>query len=285
MGIILLIVGVSLFSLNNVVWKKTILNSEIPYLIFIKSFFTSLAFGFVLYIELNHNYTLKNLQEELSVNLYFLLSTILLSTFSFFGIYFYLKSLEKENPSLTIAVSSINIFGLLASFLILGEKWKNIYFIVFLLIFSAIFILYRNAENKKKSNSIKLAILASFFWGISYTLFKLPIQKYGVILFTFILESTICIFCLVLFVRKFSIFKSIPIKYLSINILCTILASYFLHKSYLYLTTKDIIIFQKIDIPISLILSYIIFKERPKLIQIIAILIIFLALLVTGIFS
>ncbi len=282
MGFVLLALGILFFSLNNVIWKKTIHNFQINYLIFLKCFFTSLIFGLIIYFK-NHNTDLIHTTwQEVSINSGFLIGTILLSVFSFFGLFFYLKSLENENAALTIAVSSINIFGILSAFIILGESWKNTYFIVFTIIFYAIYLLYKQSLSSKKTNSIKYAILASFFWGIAYTLFKIPIERYGAIVFTFILELTICIFCLLFFIRKWIPFKNIPIKYLSINIICTVLASYFFYQSYLCLNTREIVIFQRLDIPVSLFLSFLLFKEKPNQNQLIATLLIFTALLLTA---
>ena len=244
MGIIFLIIGVTIFSISNVLWKKAIFNADFKYVVFVKSTLTSLFFGSLLIFNEIHNIGLdikiKNL-HFLDIQLFY---TIILCVFSFFGLFFYLKSIELENPSITIAVSSINLFGILTSFIVLGENWKNIYYIVFVLIFFSIFLLYQQTKDDKKYSSIKFAIIASFFWGVSYTLFKIPIEKYGAILFTFILESTIAIFSLLCYIRRFAPFKNISKKYLLYIVTCSILSSYFFHASYLYLDTIDIIIFQ-----------------------------------------
>lgn len=282
MGIIFLIIGVAIFSISNVLWKKAIFNADFKYVIFVKSAFTSLFFGSLLIFNEIHNIGLDlKIKNFHSLNIH-LLYTIILCVFSFYGLFFYLKSLEQENPSITIAVSSINLFGILTSFIILGEIWKNVYYIVFALILISIILLYKQTKDDGKYYSIKYAIIASFFWGVSYTLFKIPIEEYGAILFTFILESTIALFSFLFYIRRFDQFKNISKKYLLYIVACSILSSYFFHASYLYLDTINIIIFQKFSIPLSLIISYYIFKEKIGWIKFLAIICIFISLIISS---
>ena len=281
MGLILFFISVLGFSFSNVYWKKTILSNDIPALIFSRGLITTFCFGLIALLDFNTTIFKGFLGSTPQITTVHIIYTILLSAFSYFGLYFFLKSTKNGSVNLTNTISSINIFGILTAVFILKENWLPIYWAIFFLIICAIIILNITSIKNEKTFHIKYGILASFFWGIAYTLFSFPIKWIGVSLFTFLLEATITTISGLVIINHGFNYKNIPWKNVSVLAICIVLGSIFLHVSYNYLSITKIIIYQKITPVMSLILGQMLYKEKLKWHQWFAIFLIILGISLT----
>jgi drug/metabolite transporter (DMT)-like permease len=103
--------------------------------------------------------------------------------------------------------------------------------------------------------------LASFFWGVSYTLFKYPIAWLGILRFSFLLEFRVSMLVGVLLWRSKDSLRSLeqgPIRFLAI---CLIGGSVFLHLSYQLTDFTKIIFAGKFQLIFSIIAAKVLYGE------------------------
>lgn len=118
---------------------------------------------------------------------------IALCLVSSLGLVFYLLSIQYAPVSISVPLSSVNVFNILTAVLILGEVFKPVYFFSFLLAGTGVWLINRRSNNASSgwNRGAVYAILASFFWGITYALFKFPAMWMGAIPLAFTLESCV----------------------------------------------------------------------------------------------
>lgn len=120
--------------------------------------------------------------------------SLILSLICSFGLVFYLQSLKYSPVSISVPLSSINIFGILTAILVLKEQFQTVYYFSFGIgILGVLLTQSYNIWGEKFSWNIggTYSILAACFWGFSYTLFKYSSQWIGAIPLAFLLESSV----------------------------------------------------------------------------------------------
>ena len=115
-----------------------------------------------------------------------------LCIFCSFGLVSFLQSLKYSSVSVTVPISSVNLFNILTAVFVLHEVFKNIYYLSFpLAALGVIIINVKKGDKSAWNKGAGYAILATFFWGISYALFKFTIQAIGPLALSFILEFAV----------------------------------------------------------------------------------------------
>jgi drug/metabolite transporter (DMT)-like permease len=66
------------------------------------------------------------------------------------------------------------------------------------LVIVGLFLLEGKKPILKWSKGTNYALIASFFWGTSFALFRIPIEKIGSVNFSFSLEFTVCIMAILI---------------------------------------------------------------------------------------
>jgi drug/metabolite transporter (DMT)-like permease len=187
------------FGISNAYWKKAIQRIEFPYLVFYRGlivvFVLGISWAYLLIFPIKET-TLINYNIDAT----HFLASVLLCFFSSLGLVYYLRSIEYTPISLVTPISAVNFFSILTAIFILGEKFKYIHFYAILLSITGIllalsinFRTFKLAWNKGAT----YAVMASFFWGISYTLFKFTVAWLGVIPFSFLLEFCVSVTAMV----------------------------------------------------------------------------------------
>jgi len=208
------------------------------------------------------------------------------------GLVFFLKSLSSSPASITIPISSINIFGILTAVIFLSETFKTVQAISFLLAFVGILLVNSFSfkhDTLKWNVGATYALLASFFWGVTYTLFKYSALWLGVVPLAFILELCVTIVALVwlLFSSKdlkdeFTITFS-KLKQYTILAALLIGGTIFLNLALLKLPVLLVNIFFNSNIIISVLFARIVYRELITSNQLIGILFIISSMLVSHI--
>lgn len=78
-------------------------------------------------------------------------------------------------------LSSLNILSILTAVIILGESFRPVYFLSFSLAGLGVWLIQKGSVNAVKgwNRGILYSLLAAFFWGVSYALFKFPANSIG----------------------------------------------------------------------------------------------------------
>lgn len=183
------------FGVSNVYWKTASEGNKFSQIVFFRGVITTVAFAIIwLYISYFHSNTTLSVNHEATFLQY--TKTILLCFACSLGLVFYLLSLNFSPVSISVPLSSINIFSILTAVLILGENFKIVYFPSFALAMCGILLVQNFSYNKngiKWNKGATYALLASLVWGTSYALFKFAVAWVGAIPLAFILECCVTI--------------------------------------------------------------------------------------------
>jgi drug/metabolite transporter (DMT)-like permease len=198
MGIIFALLSAFSFGISNVWWNKAATNDDFSRIVFFRGVIAVLVFGIMwLVFHFSGSQSLLIKFEQASYTDY--LKTIFLCFACSLGLVFFLTSLRYAPVSIIVPLSSVNIFNILTAVFILEEVFKPVYAFSFLLAGSgAWFIHVKNNTSAEKWNpGVVYALLAAFFWGVTYALFKYPARWLGAVPLAFILETCVMITALV----------------------------------------------------------------------------------------
>ena len=282
LGFLYILFSSAFYGFSNAYWKKAIQDAPFLQVIFSRGLYTTSFFGLCYLMDYQWGIFTPWLGERPVFTAAELAMSIGLCVFSFFGLYFFVRSLKTEAVSLVSPVSSINLFGLLTAVLFLGETWGFAYSMATLCVVGGVFLLFQSDWHFSSISSFLKAlggsILASFFWGISYSLFKYPVSWLGVIPFSFLLELcvTLCVGVFLLFQKqKWQQIPQTPIRILA---LCIILGSVFLNIAYKTATITQIIFVSKSQLVLTLIFGQILYREKVSPLKLLGIALLLLSI-------
>lgn len=193
------LISASSFGISNAYWKIPHKHIKYTQLIFFRGLIASLVFGLVwlssMYIHFD-DFKINTYNATLSQYLL----TIMLCFICSLGLVCFLLSLNYSKISISIPLTSINLFSILTAVWILHESFKTQYYFTFILSLVGILLLQIKNINSFRlewNRGASFALLASFFWGVTYVLFKYPIKWVGPIALAFLLETAVTITALV----------------------------------------------------------------------------------------
>jgi drug/metabolite transporter (DMT)-like permease len=265
------------FGISNVFWKTASKNNSYPKIVFFRGIVVIVILG-VTWIILQF-FNPSSFLINSSPDQFHCFLAMLLCVFCSFGLVFFLKSIEYAKVSLSVPLSSINLFNILTAILILHESFKTQYTIAILL--SMIGIVFTQIDTFGKihiswNRGATYSILASFFWGTSYALFKLATKWIGPIPLSFLLESTV-LFMSFLWMTwsRFSFFKNDIIKdhivhYLILGILLAV-GTVFYNLSVISLPVILLNFLGYFTIILSIVFAHLFYNEKLKKHQIVGI--------------
>lgn len=210
LSIFLIIVGHSSYGITNALWKnpRNILGT-LPLIIY-RSFFS-----FCIFII---SYSLLTYFNVLPIKIFKiidLIKTFGICTINYFGLFFFLKSLKYTQISNTIGFSKVGlIIGVAVGYFFYHEEISAIKIFACLLILIAIFFIEKTIKNKsvKLSKGLFFTILSRFFWSSAF--FFVPfIENLGVLLFCAVLEFTVFLLSIIIF-----LFNPTKINFKEINV-------------------------------------------------------------------
>ncbi len=282
LGFLYILFSSAFYGFSNAYWKKAIQDAPFLQVIFIRGLYTTLFFGLCYLADFQWGIFTPWLGERPVFTAVELAMSSGLCFFSSFGLYFFVRSLKTEEVSLVAPISSINLFGILTAVLFLGEAWGIAYSIASICVVGGVFLLFQSDWHFSSISSFLKAlggsILASFFWGVSYALFKYPVAWLGVIPFSFLLELcvTLCVGVFLLFQKqKWQQIPQAPIRILA---LCIMLGSILLNIAYKTATITQIIFVSKSQLVLTLIFGQILYREKVRPLKLLGIALLILSI-------
>lgn len=280
------------FGISNAYWKAAAKQIDYSYLLFYRGVLACfLMLGFcVVLISYESNPFLLNNSSASTTD--YLLAFVLCLTCSL-GLIFYLLSLRHQSVSLTIPLTSINIFNILTVVIILKEQFSLTYLISFILaLIGILFTLnYRfNIRFNSWNKGATYSLLASFFWGITYPFFKFLSPKIGALTISIILEFCVTIAALFWILNsniKVSFLKQlnfISFKHYLLLSLLLIGGTLFFNLAIQNLSLLSLSLLTNLQIVITLLIGVMAYKEDFKKNQIIGIILILTSISVSQIF-
>ena len=196
LSIFLIIIGHTSYGVTNTLWKNPMnVLGTLPLIIF-RSFFS-----FFIFISSYYLLTYFNVLPTKSFRSIDLLKTFGICAINYFGLFFFLKSLKYTQISNTIGYSKIGlIIGVIIGYFFYHEKISVFKIFACLLILIAIFFIEKTNKSKseKISKGLYFTFLSRVFWSSAF--FFVPfIEKLGVLLFCTILEFTVFILSVIIF--------------------------------------------------------------------------------------
>ena len=271
MGILFVLIGAFCFALSNAYWKKV--TQTIPYQVgmFFRGIFASVVFA-ILYFGFRESsfftgWTVRTLAIDQN-----LLLTIALCIFNIFGLLFFLRGIQKAPVSIVVPVSALKVFTILTAVFIVGEAWKMPYLYAFVLSTGGLLFLYlegsANASSSEQKTGVLYGLASSFFWGSSYALYTYPIQWWGPLGFSFVIETTAMLFGLVLIIKDglfptlHKYIKATHIQTYIVQGILLVAGGLAINISYQYLPIMVINILIISSQLLSVLLGFMFFKER-----------------------
>ena len=276
MGILFVLIGAFCFALSNAYWKKV--TQTIPYQVgmFFRGIFASVVFAILYFGFRDTSFFTGWTVRPLAIDQQFLL-TIAICVFNIFGLLFFLRGIQKAPVSIVVPVSALKVFTILTAVFVVGEVWKMPYLYAFVLSTGGLLFLYLEGSSQASSKEQKMGVLyglaSSFFWGSSYALYTYPIQWWGPLGFSFVIETTAMLFGLVLIIKDgllSSLHKYIKATHIQTYIVQGILlvaGGLAINISYQYLPIMVINILIISSQLLSVLLGFMFFKERLSLKQ------------------
>lgn len=280
------------FGISNVYWKDASKRIDYPYLIVFRGLIASTLFTllwFFLFVCDDENVQLI----QPSTNPQFYLIAICICFICSLGICFFLASLRYQTVSLTVSLASINIFNLLTAVLVVGEAFRSVYWICFSL--AGIGVLFTQ-DISFKCNLLQwnkgatYALMAAFFWGITYPLFKFLSTTLGAIPLACMLEICVTVSALIWARLERKEFNTIILLQKSNLITYFILAllliggTLFFNLAIQHVTILNLDLIANLQLIVALLASIIIYQEKLSIKQLVGIVLILLSIFLSQMF-
>ena len=211
-SIFLKIVSGIFFLISGIVWKKVLMNGVKNYHYI---FYRVIATLFILVLA---SIYVKIYDYEWGTKFFSALTftdwvtCISICLFSFWGLYFYTNAMQTGRYSFVSSLQVISsVFSFITSLLVYDETLSNSkYYALTLIILGLLLHQREKLMQFQLSKEVVLVLLCSVFWGISFVFYLIPIQKFGVLNFSIILEICVLLSCVGLLFFKEK--RLVPLK-------------------------------------------------------------------------
>ncbi len=276
------------FGISNAYWKVASKQIDFPYLVIFRGILASLAFGLLWILSKQLDFEHFGIINNAATTTDYL-KAILLCFVCSLGLLFFLSSLKFQAVSITVPLTSVNIFHILTSVFIVGEHFHHLYYLAFSVALIGI-LLSQNfsfSSGNHWNKGATYAILATFFWGITYPLFKFVSPRIGAIPLSFILESAVTVFAIIwalgkresISIRQVLSFESLKHYVVLAGLL--IGGTLFFNLAIQNLSVLTLNLLSNLQIVVSVLIGILVFKEKLNRRQFIGILLIFLSIFLT----
>lgn len=188
-GIIYQLISMLSFGTSNVLWKNPQKRLPVFKIIMLRTIVSVILFGIMALLFFER----KGSVFDWTIG-------FVISFTSFFGLIFYNLSLKESKVSHSVTITSISaIFSVLVSVFLYNEQLHLKLVISLLFVTSGLFFLESKKPLIQWSKGTIYAVLAAFFWGTTFALFKIPVEKIGNYNFSFVLEISVLLGATILF--------------------------------------------------------------------------------------
>lgn len=261
-GIIYQLISMFSFGTGNVIWKLPQKSFGVFKIIALRSIVSVILIGSLM---LYNNHYIGSIDDWLFA--------FLISAVSFLGLAFYNLSIKYTTVSQSVTTTSVNaLFGVITSIMVYHEKLTWNLIASLLLIIIGLFFLENKKPLMKWSRGTIYALLAAFFWGTTFALFRIPAESLGSINFSFVLEITVlsCAIIMLSFQKKEKYEFAPTIKtYFTIALIGTLgfLGVIFYNMAVTLVPVSILSVMGSFTTVISIVIAHIILKERFKSFQ------------------
>lgn len=285
------IISALCFGVSNAYWKTASKKIDFPFLVIFRGVFASFVFGLLwfFFVQFDFDYfgTISTSGRGLDY-----IKTFLLCFVCSLGLIFFLSSLKFQPVSISVPLTSINIFNILTAVFIVGETFHSIYLLSFSIALIGILLSlnFKLESNYHWNKGATYAMLASFFWGITYPLFKFVSPVVGAIPLSFILELCVTISAIIwAFIQNkninlLNLLTKQHSKHYIILAMLLIGGTLFFNLAIQNLSVLSLNILANLQLVVSLVIGILIYKEHLKHKQLIGIILIFISILLTQYF-
>ena len=203
-GIVVKVLSSFFYLISGLLWKNIISNNINYHVIFFRTIFSLLFSLIVLFIFSFSDEKDASLYRFIEVEWSEWLFTIAVCFFSFYGLYYFTNALKHGRYTIVAPfISMAALFSFITSLVLYSENVSVLSTIAFMLLVLA--LMYHQSDYLKDfhlSKEIYLSILSAFFWGVSFVLYPISIEQFGIYNFSLVLESCVLISCLYLLIIK-----------------------------------------------------------------------------------
>lgn len=182
------------FLVSGIIWKKLLTNNVNHTIIFYRTIFSMFFILISIYVYSYFDLFDYSFKTFFTATFIDWITVLGICFFSFWGLYFYTSAIQTGRYSFVSSLTSLSaFFSFIISLLVYNESFNLYKGMAFCIIILG--ILFHQKENLLKVNLSKevlFIILCSVFWGVSFVFYLIPIKKFGVLNFSFILEC--CVF-------------------------------------------------------------------------------------------
>lgn len=276
------------FGISNAYWKLASKQVDFPYLVIFRGILVSLAFGLLWVLSKQLDFEHFGIINNEATYTDFLKAVILCFVCSL-GLVFFLSSLKFQAVSITVPLTSVNIFHILTSVFIVGEHFHHLYYLSFSVALVGILLSqnFRFSSGNRWNKGTTYAILATFFWGITYPLFKFVSPSIGAIPLSFILEAAVTVSAIIwalgkkerINIRQVLSFESLKHYVVLAGLL--IGGTLFFNLAIQNLSVLTLNLLSNLQIVVAVLIGILVFKEKLNQRQFIGIAFIFLSIFLT----
>ena len=207
MGLLYQLLSVLCFGISNAFWKK-IEKKEYGFIeaVFYRAVI-AVAMLIVLIAAFNHFGIFKNFCfiDQHFFQQWHWLQCIFICIFCSLGLVCFVSSLKHHVVGVAVSLTSVNIFGILFATVFLHEAFEQKHAISLAIATSGVLFIGIKKTDKKyflNFRTIMLPFAASFFWGIGYTLFKIPLKWVGPLMMSLFIETTVLLVSFFLLLKQ-----------------------------------------------------------------------------------
>lgn len=278
------------FGISNVYWKNAARDTDYSFLVLFRGLIAVGIFGLFWLLILFYRIEITEIINRNARPIDYL-NAFLLCCCCSFGLFFFLKSLKYAPVSITIALSSVNVFGILTTVFIVGEPFSFTY--LFSFSFAILGIVLTQKLKWRDSRPVwnkgdAYALLASLFWGVTYPLFKIVSPSIGALPLSFIMESCVsfmAFFWVILSPKNtlqksdsLPLFGNIQLRHYAVLAVLLIGGTLFFNLAIQNISVLKLNLVGNFQYIVSIFLAIAFYKESLTIQQIIGILLIFLSI-------
>lgn len=296
MGVLFGLLSALCFGISNVYWKNAARDVAYSFLVLFRGLIAVAIFGLFWLVLAFYAIETTEIINSNASRLDYLNAIVLCSCCSF-GLFFFLKSMKYAPVSITVALSSVNVFGILTTVYLVGESFSFTYLIAFSFAIMGIVLTQKmkwKTSGFQWNKGATYALLASLFWGVTYPLFKFVSPSIGALPLSFILESCVSFmaFFWVILSKKnirqksdsLPLFGKIQLRHYTVLALLLIGGTLFFNLAIQNLSVFKLNLIGNFQCIVSIFLATDFYKERLSTQQILGILLIFLSIASTQYF-
>lgn len=282
------------FGVSNSYWKNASQDVPYPILVVFRGILASLLLGILWFLIYKYDYDLFGIVNPHATILDYSRAVIICLVCSL-GLIFFLSSLRHQALSITVPLTSVNVFNILTVVFIVGEPFKLAYYFAFPIaivgvLFTQSFQFKSGALEWKWNRGATYALLATFFWGITYPLFKFVSPAIGAIPLSFILEACVTLAAIIWALFRFreisysSFFRKVNLKHYGVLAGLLIGGTLFFNLAIQGLPVLYLGLIGNLQIVIPIIIGYYFYKEHITSRQFAGVLLIIASVIFTQVF-